>query len=589
MQALPEKIKNEQVKLIYKQLPIMLIGSFVAAAALVAVSWGQVEQSRLIIWSCLIVGLALLRAVLCRFYWSKSHSPAVRQPRWDRLFLLGSVLTGILWGGAGVAFYLPGNTEYILFVIVLLAGLVASCAASSGAYMPAFYYFAVPAVVPFSLRMLLDGRGIFILLGFLTLFFLGICFIFVRTYHKNTLLLIRAQFENQDLLEQVRAEKQSAETSQRIAEQAMVEKNKFLAAASHDLRQPLHALGLFVGALRRETPTSQSPLLDSIQGSLGALNHLFNSLLDVSRLDAGVVNVAAKHASLDEVVQRLQDQYQAQISEQQLEFEVDCNNLVVYTDALLLERVLRNLLVNAINYTDQGKISIHCQSSEDAVDICIGDTGIGIPADETEAIFSEYYQLNNPERDRAKGLGLGLAIVRRLCDLMEIPISIDSTIGQGTRFHLRVANGRRDLIEAKGTTTGKVQFYNLAVLVIDDELSVLEGMDEILSGWGCRTLMAESAADAIAQIVKRDFIPDIIFSDYRLRENKTGIEAIEAVYEELNLKMPAVIITGDTSADLLKQAVANGYHLLHKPLLPATLNQALAEWADPERLADRVC
>jgi signal transduction histidine kinase len=172
---------------------------------------------------------------------------------------------------------------------MLYSGLISASAASSGAYMPAFYYFAIPATVPFAVRLLADGRGIFILMGLLTFFYLGICFVFVRTYHKNTLLLIRAQFENQALLEQVREEKKSAETSQGIAEQAIVEKNRFLAAASHDLRQPLHALGLFIGALRREVPKKQLHLIDSIQGSVGALNHLFNSLLDVSRLDAGVV------------------------------------------------------------------------------------------------------------------------------------------------------------------------------------------------------------------------------------------------------------------------------------------------------------
>lgn len=588
MQALPEKIRNEQTRLIYKQLPIVLIGSYVAAAALVAIIWDQVSQQALLLWAALFTCLALARAVLAWRYWKQSREPSSSAIRWDLMFFLGAGLAGSLWGASAIVFFLPEQPEYILFTVVLFAGLISSCGASSGAYMPGFYYFAVPAAVPLSIRLLMDGRDIFVLLGFLMLFFLGICFIFVRTYHNNTQMLIRAQFENQGLLEQVRAEKKSAESSQRIAEQAMVEKNRFLAAASHDLRQPLHALGLFIGALRRETPASQIHLIDSIQDSVGALNHLFNSLLDVSRLDAGVINAVPKHSILDELIQRLHDQYGAQIRERQLAFEVNCKNLVVFTDAVLLERVLRNLLVNAINYTDSGTISIDCEAVDDSIEIRVSDTGIGIPKSETEAIFSEYYQLNNPERDRNKGLGLGLAIVRRLCHLMQIPISVKSTIGQGTVFCLKIANGDHGQIDETRMPGDNAKIDNLAVLVIDDEQSVLRGMGEILSGWGCQVVLSESAAAAVSEIARLDFVPDIIFSDYRLRENKTGVEAVDSIYEELNLSVPAVIITGDTSPELLKEAVSRGFHLLHKPVMPSAINQALADWARPQRLGNDI-
>ena len=580
LQALPEQIRNEQIRLIYKQVPIILIGSFVAAAALVGFIWNLVSHQALLIWSVLFIILAIIRGLVAKSYWANSVSSFPKDLPWGTLFFVGAGFAGCLWGAAAVVFFLPDKPEYILLIVMLYSGLISASAASSGAYMPAFYFFAIPAVVPFAIRLLADGRGIFTLMGLLTIFYLGICFVFVRTYHKNTLLLIQSQFENQALLEQVREEKQLAETSQRVAEQAMVEKNRFLAAASHDLRQPLHALGLFIGALRRETPESRLHLVDSIQGSVSALNHLFNSLLDVSRLDAGVVQSTPKHTHLDGVLERLHAEYLSLALERQLSLEIESDNFVVYTDGVLLERVLRNLLVNAINYTDNGKISIKCEDAGDSVKIQVIDTGIGIPENETKAIFSEYYQLNNPERDRNKGLGLGLAIVRRLCALMGIEISVKSKLGEGTTFTLEVQNGERRLVDRESPFDLSISIADLSVLVIDDEKSVLEGMRSILTGWGCPFVMAESADEAVTMIAELDFVPSIIFSDYRLRENKTGIEAIEAVYEELNRNVPAVVITGDTSPKLLKEVASSGFHLLHKPVTPDEFNQALVAWAE---------
>jgi len=579
MQALSEQVRSEQIRLIYKQVPIILIGSFVAAVALVGLIWNQVSQLSLLIWSVLFVSLALVRGGIARSYWQHSASGETDKLPWGMLYFIGAGLAGCLWGIATVVFYLPDEPEYILLIVSLYAGLISASAASSGAYMPAFYYFAIPATLPFALRLLNDGRDIFLLMGFLMIFYLGICLIFVRTYHRNTLALIKTQIENKMLLEQVSEEKQLAEESQRIAEQAVIDKNRFLASASHDLRQPLHALGLFIGALRHGAPPSQIQLIDSIQGSVGALNHLFNSLLDVSRLDAGVVQTTPKHCRLGEVVGRLFEQYKSLTQGRQLEFEVDCGDPVVFTDPVLLERVLRNLLVNAIHYTDKGKVAIICRPLNDHVTIQISDSGIGIPQRETEAIFSEYYQLNNPERDRNKGLGLGLAIVRRLCDLMELPISVESIVGQGTTFSLLLKKGDPNQVEAGISQTSPTSIADLSVLVIDDEQAVLEGMSSVLKSWGCHVLLSESASDAVAMIAELDFVPDMIFSDYRLRENKTGVEAVDAIYDELNRDVPAVIVTGDTSPELLEEVAARGFHLLHKPVTPDAINQALIDWA----------
>ncbi len=579
MQTLSEQIENRQIRLLYKQLPVIVIGSLIAALSFVGLTWKFVSPQGLLIWFFFYLCLSIARGILAWAYWSYDSKHEVSNPSWGILFFVGSGLAGCMWGVTALIFYLPNEPQHILLILVLTTGLVSSCAASSGMCMPAFYSFVIPAMTPYTFVFLTHEKSIFILIGLLTIvYFIG-SFIFVRNYHNNSTSLIRTQLENEILLEKIQEEKISAETNQNIAEQAVLEKNRFLASASHDLRQPLHAMGLFIGALRREASVQQFHLIDSIQGSVAALNHLFNSLLDVSRLDAGVVKVAPRHVVLEDLMQRLYIQYKPLAQDHELSLNVSCNNLVVFVDVVLLERVLRNLLVNAINYTNSGRVSIDCQQMDEYIQIQVSDTGIGIPAGETQAIFSEYYQLNNPERDRNKGLGLGLAIVRRLCDLMEVPISVQSNSGRGTTFSLRIKIGMSTQVDKEKVLADSLNITDLSILVIDDEQSVLEGMHNILTGWGCQVIVAESESEAVTAITSQNIVPDIIFSDYRLRDNKTGVDAIEAIFEELNCSIPAVLITGDTSPELLKQAASKGIHMLHKPVTPDTLNQALADWA----------
>ena len=573
MEVSPKIIRDEHVRLLYKQAPLILIGSFLAAVVMVVLIWSKVPQQYLVLWSIIFTMLAIARGVLTRLYWTYSKKPGSTNLPWGTIFSIGAGLAGCLWGVASVVFYLPAEPEYILLITCLYAGLIASSGSSSGVYKPAFFYFAIPATVPFTIRHFMEGGEIYTTMGILMLLFMVVCGIFVNTYNKHTNILIRTQFKNDLLLEQLKEEKQ-------IAEQAVVEKNGFLAAASHDLRQPLHALGLFVGVLRRKMPESETPLVENIEDSVEALNHLFNGLLDVSRLDAGVVTTVIKHVDLCAMLKRLYSEYLPMAEERSLKFNISCEDVVVNTDPVLLERILRNLISNAIDYTEKGQVSVLCEQQEELINVRIIDTGIGIPDSESEAIFSEYYQLNNPERSRKKGLGLGLAIVRRLCDLLDIAIFVDSTPGQGSTFSLLVKSGSAKHIDQFKPVYEMPDLANISILVIDDEETVLQGMHTILTEWGSKVVLAESASDAIERIGEQDFVPDIIFTDYRLRENKTGVEAINAVREELNANVPAVIITGDTSPERLREAKLSGFQLLYKPVTPDAIRQVLLNTGD---------
>nr|MBX2885567.1 hybrid sensor histidine kinase/response regulator [Granulosicoccus sp.] len=362
----------------------------------------------------------------------------------------------------------------------------------------------------------------------------------------------------------------------RSGRQEQKAKDSFLAAASHDLRQPLHALGLFVNALENKVRLPDGPIiLDKIKQSTAALNSLFNSLLDISRLDAGVVEVSPQHFYVDKLFQSLTEEFGELAAERHLSFSVEHDSQIACTDYVLFGRILRNLIDNAVVHTREGEVSVTCKQKADVLIITVSDTGPGIPVEEHDSIFSEYYQLNNPERDRSKGLGLGLSIVHRLSDLLNIRVSLRSKPNEGTAFELHVPSGRAEFVESDATLPEnvpiQVDFKGILVLVIDDEKDVRDGMELMLGQVNCSVISVESGEAAQQVIVEKELEPALIIADYRLREGKTGDEAIALVREELNADIPALIITGDTSPERVREASSSGMKLLHKPVSPAEL------------------
>jgi len=245
----------------------------------------------------------------------------------------------------------------------------------------------------------------------------------------------------------------------------------------------------------------------------------------------------------------------------------------------MLERILNNLVSNAIRYTNTGTVFIGCRKRGVKIRIEVRDSGIGIAKDKLGEIFEEFYQAGNPERDRTKGLGLGLAIVERLCNLLDYKVDVHSAPGKGSVFAIEVPCIEKD--ELHKTTTLSTKNYlsdiqGMYVLVIDDEDMIRKGMAAILEDWECSFLLADSADTAISKLKQNDFRPDIIISDYRLRENKTGAQAIVQIHDYLQKEIPAIIITGDTAPNRLQEAQKSGYQLLHKPVKPAKLRSLMS-------------
>ncbi len=360
------------------------------------------------------------------------------------------------------------------------------------------------------------------------------------------------------------------------AESASSAKTRFLASASHDLRQPIHALSLFGSALSKRPLDDESrDIVRHMETALKALASQLDSLLDISKLDAGVVNINRQTFNLLDMAERLQVEFGPAAEEKGLSIWLDCYvDVFVDTDELLFERILRNLLSNAIKYTDSGKIMLSINAEEDLVTVSVVDSGRGIPKAEQQRVFEEFYQLENPERDRRKGLGLGLAIVKRLVKLLDLKFSLYSVPSDGTRISLTLPISHECPQTAPEQPKAMASWETLRLLVVDDEMEVGLGMQALLETFGATVDVADSTASALELGLANR--PDILLADFRLRGEDNGLETIRnlrAVYP----KLPAILISGDTAPDRLREANEAGIKLLHKPVAAPTLEDAIAE------------
>jgi signal transduction histidine kinase/CheY-like chemotaxis protein len=361
-------------------------------------------------------------------------------------------------------------------------------------------------------------------------------------------------------------------------ELANLAKSRFLAAASHDLRQPVQALGLFVEQLHGHMKSAEGGrLVKRIDAAVAAMNELFNALLDISRLDAGVLSTEIAEFPVAHVLNRIESTFATAAREKELSFRLEPSTAWVRSDPILLERILLNLVSNAIRYTAVGGVVVGCRRRGETVRVEVWDSGPGIPEEQRQNIFGEFFSLAG--RNTHGGLGLGLAIVDRLCGLLGHPIELASTVGRGSRFSITVplAASQATFVEVPDTppmatdaSSGKL------VVVIDDDPLVLDGMGGLLRNWGCRVVTAASPDAILARLAGQD-VPDLIISDYRLADGHSGIKAIDDLRASFGAPIPAFLISGDTAPERLREARESGHYLLHKPVRPMKLRAMLSQ------------
>jgi signal transduction histidine kinase/CheY-like chemotaxis protein len=359
------------------------------------------------------------------------------------------------------------------------------------------------------------------------------------------------------------------------AELANLSKSKFLAAASHDLRQPIHAQGLFLELLGRTDLTlQQRELLSYARASSESSNQMLNTLLDFSRIEAGVITPQIRPFLLQPLLNKLELELAPLSDKKGLIYRTRETTLAVQSDPILVEMILRNLISNAIRYTERGGLLVSCRRRKSQVVLEVWDTGIGIQAVHLKSIFDEFHQLGNPERDASKGLGLGLAIAQRLATSIQGELTLASTVQRGSVFRLTLTQANSaELSHISAALKPPVSLPPLHILVIDDNHEVRTSMGLLMRSWGCTCDCAEFIEEALQ--LARDNIPDIVISDMRLREQRTGLQAIALLRAQVSQSLPALLVSGDTAPERLLETQASGITLLHKPVLPEQLHLAL--------------
>ena len=382
----------------------------------------------------------------------------------------------------------------------------------------------------------------------------------------------RALLQREERIRELEAERDAAIRADQ-------EKSRFLAIASHDLRQPVHALGLFAATLERRLHGSpEEPLVRNLMRSIDGLDRSFNAMLDVSRLDAGTVEPSLQHFPLRDLFRRLHMHFAGQAEAAGLGLRFSPGGKSVSSDPQLLERILGNLIQNAIKYTREGGIVVVARSTRTHTNVEVWDTGVGMRESDLPRVFEEFHQVGRGERTRAQGLGMGLAIVKRLARLLGHGLTVSSQPGRGTMFRVSIALGGLGDIQAATAPADTLPMAALqprTVLVIDDEQAIREGVRILLEEWGYQAVMADSVLQAEQATRTLELPPDLILSDLHLGDGPDGIEAIAAVRMQCGYEVPAILITGDTSHAEMRRASDSGHPVLFKPVQPHKLLNAL--------------
>lgn len=563
------KLEDELFLLLAKQGKIVPLPVFLCA---VLVASFVVDELSFAVWGTwLIVVASILSArwyVLGRLPTMTGYSIEVRL----RIAITLSAINGITMGAS--FYFFPYLTEFERAIhSLILVGLSAGSIATTAGYRPLFLAYFIPTLPPLAIMWAVSpgietGWREYLVAFLITLF----SFVMI-SLARDSFKLFEDSFNIR--LQQVLLNNKLQHALLQ-AESANRAKTRFLASASHDLRQPIHTLSLYGAALKmRKLDERSKDITMHMNTALQVLANQLDALLDISKLDAGVVEINLETINLCIFLKRLYQDYLATANKKGIVLEFECKQYVyIKTDEILFERIIRNLLTNAIKYTDSGHIKLAAHFEKGLCKLYISDTGQGIPHEEQTKIFEEFYQLENPHRDRSKGLGLGLAIVKRLADILDINLEIESVPDQGTTFVLSMeeANSVDESIEE--SLSKNLSFSHLHVLVIDDEYAVRDGMKILLEEVGCDVLLADSAEQAVYVVKNKQ--PDIVLSDFHLGAEGNGLDAISAI-RAIYPEIPAILISGDTSPDRLIEASDESIMLLHKPVQVDTLKETIAE------------
>jgi len=589
----------DHMRALYVQTPATLVGYLLAIAVVTAIYTPLAERWRLWGWLGAVMALWLLRLLHYLRYLREPAADEARLLAWRRSWRVLVVLQGSMWGIAVWLFWGLGTPYDKVALILVVYGICVSSVQLLATQAWVFLSFISLVLTPTIVRIASDtSQSGHLALAVIVAVLFGATVLMARTHLTALGQAISLKERTDQLAAQLRTEvaatkeaRRLAEDARRAAEAANRAKTQFFAAASHDLRQPLHAMGLFAEALRQRSHDPEvASLVNSINESVDALEGLFGELLDITRIDTGGVDVNPAPVRMRELFARLRLHFEPIAFEKGLMLSFRGEPHVAHADPVLLERVLRNLVSNAIRYTDDGGVLVSCRSRRSGdgnrLLLQVWDTGIGIAEASLPRIWDEFYQAqgNRPLlAHHRKGLGLGLAIVKRLAGLMGAPIAVRSRIGHGTVFSLELPPGKAPRSIEPVTTVARVPIgltlQGRFFVVVEDEATVREGLVVLLQAWGARVVAFDSVDAARAWVggAGPATRPDLLLVDYRLPQGQTGIDALIALRARWpGQRLPAIMITGSSLGGHEDEALTHEYHLLIKPVLPNKLRAMIA-------------
>ncbi len=582
-----ERRDIDHLRALMQQTPATLTGNAAGIVLIGGIFSSLSPWPQLAAWLLISALLWLTRLAHYLRYRRRPDADVPTLQRWRRSWRALVIGQGSLWGLAAWVFWGLGTPYHALGLIFIVFTYCMASVQLLSSQPRVFLAFISVVLLPMILRVVSDEQfpWNWQLGGLLTVVF-GITALMGRTYGSALGQAIALKARTDDLAAQLRVEMAAAENARRAAEAASRAKTQFFAAASHDLRQPLHAMGLFAEALRQRSRDPEvAGLVNSINESVDALEGLFGELLDITRIDTGGVDVNPAPVRMRELFGRLRLHFEPTAFEKGLMLSFRGEQHVAQADPVLLERILRNLVSNAIRYSDDGGVLVSCRPRQGRLLVQVWDSGIGISDGSLPRIFDEFYQVSSSrplEPHQRKGLGLGLAIVKRLAALMQAPLSVRSRVGHGTVFTLEVPVGRLSRTpEAVPSGTRAplgLTLQGKLIVVVEDEQAVREGLVVVLQAWGASVLSFDTVAALQTWLDGRPATaPDLALVDFRLPENRTGVDALGLLRAQWpQPPLPAIMITGSSLGGHEDQALTHDYHLLIKPVLPNKLRAMIA-------------
>lgn len=581
-----DPIRAAEVRALYVQMrntlpAVLFILAYMIGATIFFNPWPPIA-----LWIAAVLAIQFWRELLRRRF-ERQDPPDSELERWARRFLIQQAVAALIWGSTMVLFAHPAQPVTVALTLCCLFSVVAGAVPAQAYNPPSFDALAFGIFSIVLVRLAATGDFSYILLGVASALFglamAGYCRLQSRIVRES----LRIRFENATLVEALRHEKQAAEAARERAERASIAKSQFLAAASHDLRQPLYALALFSAALDElQLDEEGRAVVARIHESIGVMEGLFEGLLDLSRLEAGVVQPRIAPVSVDELFDRVSQVFWPIARERGLDLRLRSDGEWIETDVALAEQILCNLLSNAIRATERGGILLAARPRGNEVRLEVWDTGKGIAEADAVRIFQEFVQIGNDERDRRKGLGLGLAIAQRAADLLGGSIQLRSRPGRGSRFV--IAQPRRSpcakLDLSPPDTLLPIAPREGGLLIVEDDVDVRLAIASLLRRWGEGATVSANAPDALAQL-EAGARWRLVVSDYRLPGGTNGLDVVRSIRARHPEPVPrCVLLTGDVNPGLLAEAEALGIAVLQKPLHPDIL-RAMVVSGTPREIA----